>query len=143
VTWPGRLEVLSCDPLVVVDGAHNADSARKLAAALREVFHVDQWTLIVGISADKDIPAILDGLLPIAKRVIVTRASNSRAASIEALETHVADRGCEPRQAASVAEAVEIALHDRAPIIVTGSLFTVADAREEWFRRCGILIEHD
>jgi folylpolyglutamate synthase/dihydropteroate synthase len=73
----------------------------------------------------------------------VTRASNSRAASIEALETHVADRGCEPRQAASVAEAVELALHDRAPIIVAGSLFTVADAREEWFRRCGILIEHD
>ncbi len=62
VKWPGRLEMLSHDPLVVVDGAHNGDSAQKLAAALREVFHVDKWTLIVGISADKDIPAILDGL---------------------------------------------------------------------------------
>ena len=39
--WPGRLEVLSHDPLVVVDGAHNGDSAQKLAAALREVFHID------------------------------------------------------------------------------------------------------
>jgi len=143
VKWPGRLEVLSRDPWVVVDGAHNGDSAQKLAAALREVFHIDKWTLIVGISADKDIPAILDGLLPIAERVIVTRASNSRAAGIEALETHVADRGCEPTPAASVADALEIAQRDRSPIIITGSLFTVADAREEWFRRRGMPVERD
>ena len=49
--------------------------------------------------------------------------------------------GVEPRF--SVAEALEIALHDRSPIIVTGSLFTVADAREAWFRRIGIEIDKD
>jgi dihydrofolate synthase/folylpolyglutamate synthase len=120
VKWPGRLEVLSRDPLVVVDGAHNGDSAQKLAAALREVFHINQWTLIVGISADKDIPAILDGLLPIAEHVIVTRASNSRAAigalAGERSGEHQQQRG---RGAGSRADR-------QTPIIVTGSLFTVA-----------------
>jgi dihydrofolate synthase/folylpolyglutamate synthase len=143
VQWPGRLEVLSRDPLLVVDGAHNGDSAQKLAAALREVFHVDRWTLIVGISADKDIAAILDGLLPIAGRVIVTRASNSRAANAETIEAQITDRGGEPTQAASVAEAIGLALKDGSPIIITGSLFTVADAREAWFMRIGQPIEKD
>jgi dihydrofolate synthase/folylpolyglutamate synthase len=143
VKWPGRLEVLSRDPLVVVDGAHNGDSAQKLAAALREVFHLDRWTLIIGISADKDIAAILDGLLPIAGRVIVTQASNSRAAKAETIGTQITDRGGEPTQAASVAEAIDIALQNRSPSIITGSLFTVADAREAWFARSGQPIEKD
>ncbi len=143
VKWPGRLEVLSRDPLVVVDGAHNGDSAQKLSAALREVFHLDRWTLIVGISADKDIPAILDGLLPIAQHVIVTQASNSRAASVEALGAQVSHRGLELTPASNVAEALEIALNDRAPLIITGSLFTVADARAAWFKRMGLPLEED
>ena len=111
VQWPGRLEVLSREPLLVVDGAHNGDSAQKLAQALRDVFHVEKWTLIIGVSADKDIAAILDGLLPIAERVIVTRASNARGANIETFGAQVADRGYAPTLVASVADALEIALH--------------------------------
>jgi dihydrofolate synthase / folylpolyglutamate synthase len=143
VKWPGRLETLSRDPLLVVDGAHNSDSAQKLAAALREVFHVDKWTLIVGISADKDIPAIFDALQPVAARIIVTRARNTRAADIEELALQVTERGQAPIIATNVAAAMDVALTYRTPIIITGSLFTVADAREEWFRRCGLPVEHD
>jgi dihydrofolate synthase/folylpolyglutamate synthase len=143
VQWPGRLEVLSHDPLLVVDGAHNGDSAQKLALALREVFHVDRWTLVVGISADKDIAAILDGLLPVSGRVIVTRASNSRAANVATIGAQITDRGVEPAQAATVAEAIDLALKDGSPVIITGSLFTVADAREAWFRRIGQPLEKD
>ena len=143
VQWPGRLEVLNREPLLVVDGAHNGDSAQKLAQALRDVFQVEKWTLIIGVSADKDIATILDGLLPIAERIIVTRASNSRGASIEMLGAQVADRGYAPTLAASVADALEIALRDQKPTVITGSLFTVADAREAWFKRNGVPIEKD
>lgn len=137
VQWPGRLEVLSRDPLVVVDGAHNGDSAEKLAAALRDVFHHDQWTLIIGVSADKDLAAILDALLPVAARVIVTRARHVRAADVETLSRHVAARGVAPIEAADVARAIELACADQDPIIITGSLFTVAEARLAWFSRSG------
>jgi dihydrofolate synthase/folylpolyglutamate synthase len=143
VQWPGRLEVLSRDPLLVVDGAHNGDSAQKLAAALREVFQIDRWTVIVGISADKDIAVILDELLPIAERIIATQASNSRAAKAEAIGAQIADWGVVSTQTETVTQALEIALHDRSPIIVTGSLFTVADAREAWFARIGQPLEKD
>ena len=141
VRWPGRLEILNRDPLVVVDGAHNADSARQLAAALPDIFGVQAWTLIVGISADKDIAAILDALVPIAAHVIVTRARNSRAADIEMVAQQVIAHGAQPAIAPSVAEAIEVVLPDRSPIIIAGSLFTVADAREAWARRSGVEIQ--
>ena len=143
VQWPGRLEVLNREPLLVVDGAHNGDSAQKLTQALRDVFQIEKWALIIGISADKDIAAILDALLPLAEKVIVTRATNQRGASIKALGAQVADRGYAPTLAASVADALEVALHDQTPVIITGSLFTVADAREAWFIRNGAPIEKD
>ncbi len=135
VQWPGRLEVLSRDPLLVVDGAHNGDSAQKLAAALRDVFHHDRWTLVIGISADKDLVAIFDALLPLAARVIVTRARSVRAADVETLSQQVADRGVAPTVTVDVADALELAFTHHDPIIITGSLYTVADARIAWLKR--------
>ncbi len=143
VKWPGRLEVLSRDPLLVVDGAHNGDSAQKLASALREVFEVQKWTLIVGISGDKDIPAIFEALLPVAERVIVTRARNVRAADVEVLAEQVVKYGQQPLIASSTSAALDIAQEYRAPIIVTGSLFTVADAREAWLMQHGVMVDKD
>lgn len=140
VQWPGRLEILTREPLLVVDGAHNSHSAQRLAAALREVFQHDRWTLVIGISADKDAAAILDALLPIAARVIVTRARNIRAAEVDTLSQRVADRGVEPTPASHVDTALDIALTDRFPIIITGSLYTVADARLAWFKRSGLAL---
>lgn len=138
VKWPGRLEILSRDPLLVVDGAHNADSAQKLAQSLHDIFGDQTWTLIIGISADKDIPAILDALFPIASRIIVTRAHNVRAADLESLAEKVAQHNLQPSITATVHDAIDLALNDHNAIIVTGSLFTVADAREAWFDRSGL-----
>lgn len=143
VQWPGRLEILSREPLLVVDGAHNGDSAQQLARALREVFGRADWTLIIGVSADKDIPTMLDALLPIASRVIVTRARSVRAADVETLGRQITDRGRAPALTRSVPEALDLALQSPAPIIVTGSLFTVADARAAWFARTGHPLDLD
>src|SRR6266511_1053124 len=62
VTSPGRLEVIRRDPLVLLDGAHNPDGAKALAASLLEEFVVDRRTLVVACLADKDIRGILRGL---------------------------------------------------------------------------------
>src|SRR5690606_29004174 len=85
VSWPGRLQVLQRDPLVVVDGAHNADSAEKLVRALRDHFRFRTAILVVGTSRDKDIAGIAAGLRPLSARVIVTRSRNPRAAESSAL----------------------------------------------------------
>jgi dihydrofolate synthase/folylpolyglutamate synthase len=69
VRWPGRLEVLSRAPFLVVDGAHNADSAHKLAVALRKYFQYERLFLIFGASLEKDMDGMLRELLPLVHRV--------------------------------------------------------------------------
>ena len=86
VRWPGRLEILGRKPFVVVDCAHNADSAGKLKAALEELFAHRHLILIFGASADKDIEGMMRELFPLAHQVIVTQAGHPRAADAGALQ---------------------------------------------------------
>ena len=140
VHWPARMEVLSREPLVVTDGAHNGESAQRLEAALREWFPGRKWTLIFGASSDKDFAAMFDALLPMTSRVILTRARTARAADPERLAELVTARGKQVEVAESVADALDLALRgadDGAGVIVTGSLFVAAEAEAAWAARTG------
>ncbi|TEU18225.1 MAG: bifunctional folylpolyglutamate synthase/dihydrofolate synthase, partial [Anaerolineales bacterium] len=147
VHWPGRLEVLSRVPFLVVDGAHNGDSAHKLTEALKKYFQYERLFLIFGASLEKDIDGMLRELLPLAHRVIVTQAQHPRATEIQSLREELLAQGCEPLSSSDVAEALDCALklaRERDLICATGSLFVVAEVREAWARRQGIeLAEHD
>jgi dihydrofolate synthase/folylpolyglutamate synthase len=133
VSWPGRLQVLQRSPLLVVDGAHNADSARKLVKALPQYFRFNGVVLVIGTSRDKDIVGIVDGLLPLNASVIVTRSKNPRAADASALIAEFSRRGVKANEAETVDSAVVLALREADPrdlVCVTGSLFVVAEAIE-------------
>jgi len=130
--WPGRFEIARREPPLIFDGAHNADSAQKLASALEEYFPGQRWTLIFGSSSDKDIAGMFDALLPLAERAIVTRARTSRAADVEWIAQMVADRRRPVEIASSVHDAMQRAIALGEPTVVTGSLYIVAEAREAW-----------
>ncbi len=135
VEWPGRLEILQHSPLLVVDGAHNVDSARRLAQSLRKLFSWDRFILIFGASADKDIPGMLKELLPLADEVIFTRARNPRAASPDEMLKEAEALGFKGKVVEPAVKAIEVALEEakaRDLVCVTGSLFLVANAREAW-----------
>jgi dihydrofolate synthase / folylpolyglutamate synthase len=133
VTSPGRLEVVSRLPLVLLDGAHNPAGARALAAALLEEFVVDRRTLVVACLADKDIRGILEGLAPATGRLIVTTNRSPRAAPAERLRKEAEALGLHaeiaPDVATAVARAVDGAAETEA-VVVTGSLSTVGEARD-------------
>ncbi|HIC93960.1 MAG TPA: bifunctional folylpolyglutamate synthase/dihydrofolate synthase [Anaerolineae bacterium] len=140
VRWPGRLEVLGRRPFLVVDCAHNADSAQKLAAALRELFAYRDLILIFGASADKDIRGMMRALLPLAREVILTRAHHPRAADPGALWEEARSLGWEAAIGGDVADALSQALElaDEDDLVcVTGSTFVVAEAREAWAELTG------
>jgi dihydrofolate synthase/folylpolyglutamate synthase len=147
VRWPGRLEVLSPAPFLVVDGAHNADSAHKLAVALRKYFQYERLILIFGASLEKDVDGMLRELLPLAHQVIITQAQHPRATKTQSLREALLAQGCEPFSSSNVAEALDCALRlaqERDLICATGSLFVVAEVQEAWARRRGVeLAEHD
>ncbi|MGH2687679.1 MAG: bifunctional folylpolyglutamate synthase/dihydrofolate synthase, partial [Actinomycetota bacterium] len=73
---PGRMEVVSRKPLVVLDGCHNADGARRLGPALREAFGTRPTTMVISVFADKDAEGILGWLLPWADAAVFTPASS-------------------------------------------------------------------
>ncbi len=135
VRWPGRFELLSRRPALVLDGAHNADSAQKLAATVREYFPGRRVTLIFGASSDKDVTGMLAALLAPGvgvERVLLTQAVHPRALDPDELlalaQAHAVTAATSP----TVAQAVETALRSAAPddvILACGSLFIVAEAR--------------
>jgi dihydrofolate synthase/folylpolyglutamate synthase len=127
--WPGRLTIVRRDPWLVLDGAHNPDGARALAASLRALFGAAPITFVVGIYADKDARGILDALLPLAGRVIFTRAANERAADPTALAALVHE-STPATVTTSVVEALSLAASSPStPIVcVAGSLAVVGEA---------------
>jgi dihydrofolate synthase/folylpolyglutamate synthase len=138
--WPARMEVLCREPLVVVDGAHNGESAERLRAALLEWFPGRKWALIFGASSDKDFATMFDALLPIAPCAIMTRAHSVRAADPARLAELAASRGVQSEIAESVADALDLTLRgddEQTGIIITGSLFIAAEAEEAWAARVG------
>lgn len=129
---PGRVEVLRRRPLVVLDGAHNPDAADALATAMRTSFSCERLMLVVSVMADKDIAGVLAPLVPAAAEVIVTRNSSPRAASPEQLAGTVRSLGREPVIVQNVPDAISVAIErsgEEDCILVTGSLYTVGDAR--------------
>ena len=132
VSVPGRLEVVSRRPMVVLDGAHNADAAAALAEALEE-FARERLHLVVGVFADKDVRAVLEPLVPLAASVYACRSSSPRAAPPAEVAAVARDLGAsDVRVHPGVAEAVAEArgrANSADLILITGSFYTVADAR--------------
>ncbi|HEY9871756.1 MAG TPA: cyanophycin synthetase [Candidatus Obscuribacterales bacterium] len=133
VMVPGRLEVLSGAPLVVADGAHNGESMQALCRAIRESFSYRRCIAVLGVHQDKDLPAMLAALKPLADRLVCTRSRSARAASPEAILALAGALGHHGYLSGSVAEALELATALARPgdlICVTGSLSVAAEARE-------------
>jgi len=139
VDWPGRFESISTGPAVILDCAHNPHGARALRAAIREYFPLPiTFTLVTGISKDKDIMGILRPLLPLARRVILTEASIERAAPLVKLREAAKTLNKECEEAPSVERAIASALRDlpaEEVIVICGSIFVVGEAREFFAKR--------
>ncbi len=134
VRWPGRLQVLSRHPLVVVDGAHNPYSAGKLRQALEQYLDFDKAILIFGVSSDKDIAGIISELVPLFARVIVTHSVHPRAMATAPIVAEFQRYGVSAQAAEDIATALPLALGlagEKDLICVTGSLFVVAGAIEQ------------
>jgi dihydrofolate synthase/folylpolyglutamate synthase len=143
VHWPGRLEILGRAPLVVVDSAHNGDSAQKLIVALRSYFGRRRLVVVLGASADHATPELMAALLSKVDRAIATRSRHPRAADPAWLQAQAAESGFCLEVRETVAQALTAALDDAGPedlVCCTGSVFVVAEARESWFARQGLAL---
>ena len=136
VDWPGRFEVLRQSPPVIIDSAHNRDSAMRLRQALDDYLSGVPVILVFGASEDKDIEGMFSELLPRVSRVITTQSVHPRAMSAEDL-AGLARKFDRPVQVAipveeALSQALKLAGQESA-VLIAGSLFVMAAAREIWF----------
>ena len=139
VVWPGRFEILQRKPYLVVDSAHNRDSALRLRLALDDYFPGKPVLLIFGASEDKDIQGMLEELLPRVRRVFATQSFHPRAGSPEHLVAQCHRFGRPAWAVVPVEKALETALEyaqkEDAVVVAAGSLFIAAAVRAAWLER--------
>ncbi len=126
--WPGRLERVSNNPEIVLDGAHNPAGARSLAAYMDRFYRGERIRLIYGAMRDKALAEMAGILFPRAAEVIVTAPQQARAVHPEVL-VRVSDHP-RIRITPKLEDALAIVRSEPGgPVFVAGSLFLVAEAR--------------
>jgi dihydrofolate synthase/folylpolyglutamate synthase len=131
VRWEGRLETVSTHPLVVLDGAHNEEGVRSLAAHIRDVIR-RPVILVFAAMKDKDIRTMSRILFPAARTIILTQAPYKRSAPPAAVLAAAPSFAARARLEPDVAKAVPLALAEsagRVPVVIAGSLFLVGEVK--------------
>ena len=134
-SWEGRFQILSQKPAVVVDAAHNRDSALKLRIALDDYFPGQKVIMIFGASADKDIQGMMIELLPRVDQLFVTRSEHQRAVDTSVLTDFAHQHGLQVESIDSTQKALEQALFKAKPddvIVATGSVFIAGEILASW-----------
>lgn len=125
VRWPGRMEWVGDD--LLLDGAHNPAGARALAAALPRD---RQFTVVLGLIGAREASELVAPLLPHVGRLVLTRPQSPRALAPERLAASVEGLGCRAEVAPDLASALSLARGFEDPVLVTGSLYLVGEARQ-------------
>ena len=130
---PGRMEPVASSPLVMIDGAHNADGIATLVDALREEFPTTSWQLVLGVMGDKNVELMIERLAPVVGGVITTAIDNERAVPARELAELVSGRVDVPVLfSESVEHAIDMARAETGPdgaVLVTGSLYLAGEVR--------------
>ena len=124
--WPGRLERVSENPDIILDGAHNPAGARSLAAYIRRFFAGEPVRIIYGAMRDKAIDEVTEVLFPLAAEVILTAPHQPRALNPESLAEVIQHPNV--RVAADMQAALEMTQANPMTTFITGSLFLVGEA---------------
>jgi dihydrofolate synthase/folylpolyglutamate synthase len=133
VDWPGRFEILQKSPLIIIDSAHNQDSALRLRLAMDDYLNGKPIIMLFGSSEDKDVRGMFSHLLPRVRTLVATRSTHPRAMEPKLLVELANQFGKRAIETQSIeeglAEAIKQAGKDAA-IMVTGSIFVAAGVRD-------------
>ncbi|MFP3896586.1 MAG: bifunctional folylpolyglutamate synthase/dihydrofolate synthase [Anaerolineales bacterium] len=141
VCWPGRMEILGKKPLVIVDGAHNAYSAERLLEAITSFAPYGRLHLVFGAGRTHLPQELFAILAPTSDDIHITQSDHPHAASGRELQEMARDLGYKVTVTETVEEALNQSLQEAVEedlVLITGSLFVVAEARQAWVKHQGL-----
>jgi len=137
--WPGRMEVAGDDPLVIIDGAHTAESSRLVAESIQKHYPGRRIVLVLGMGRDKDQYHIVEHFAKMADTAVLTRSSHQRADVLD--DPKIDDifrrysvkvvREDQVQKAVSVAMAQAVG---ERMVLIVGSIFLAAEARQYFIK---------
>ena len=134
-SWSGRFEIMRRQPPVVIDSAHNRDSALKLRQAIDDYFPGKPLILLFGVSSDKDYAGILEELLPRTRQVIASQSIHPRALDAGEICKKVLTYGTPCEAIVPIENALQKAFEvagDECLIVAAGSVFIAAAVKDIW-----------
>ncbi len=136
--WKGRFELLSRDPVLIIDGSHNPEGIAAAVESVRHTFGDEKVYLISGVMADKDFGAMARELSAIAKRAFCLRPDNPRSLDPEKYAESFRAAGVDAAGFATVYDAVAAAVAaaraDGTPIVALGSLYMYSEVKAAFLR---------
>lgn len=130
--WKGRLEILKRDPLFIIDAAHNPQSAKSLSKALN-IFKYNKLILGIAILEDKDVDHVIEYLVPLADKIVITEVNIPRKMNSEKLGERIKKYNNNYVIKKDIEEAIEksIELADKDDLILfAGSIYLIGDVRK-------------
>ncbi|MCQ4726163.1 bifunctional folylpolyglutamate synthase/dihydrofolate synthase [Anaerotignum faecicola] len=128
--WSGRMEIVEENPTVILDGAHNIDGIHMLAESLKKYFSDKKITLLVGILGDKEYEKMMDTLVPLASRIVLTEPNNSRKWDVDKLTETISKYQVETLREKDIEKAYNLAKSITAEedvLCCAGSLYLIGE----------------
>ena len=130
--WPARMELARRHPDVLLDGGHNPQCMAALHKALEQLYPGKKLLFLTGVLGDKDYPAMMGELLPLAKAFVTITPDSERALSAQDLAAYLESRGGQATPCQTTQEGLERVLELAGPedtVCVCGSLYMIGQVR--------------
>jgi dihydrofolate synthase/folylpolyglutamate synthase len=128
--WPGRMDVISKNPFILLDGAHNPQGVYALKKSLDTLYPDEKFTFIFGVLADKDYASMIQTILPLATRFLTVTVDSERALNAEELAKTIESYGVEACEYDKISEAISGAKKFPEKIVIFGSLYFIGEVLE-------------
>ena len=128
-SWPGRMELISNNPFLMIDGAHNSNGVLALKESLCSLYPNEKFHFIMGVMADKDYEEMVDILIPLAESFTTVTVESERALNALKLKDYINEQGVMVNEALNLKDALDN-LSVKNKNILFGSLYFVGEVKE-------------
>lgn len=128
--WPGRMEIVSTNPFMLLDGAHNPQGISALCESLKKAYPNEKFTFVVSILTDKDYKTMVEELSPLASEFFVAKLEYERGLDIPQLCLAIANTNSKVMPCFTIKEALDEAIKTGNKVIVCGSLYFIGAVKE-------------
>ena len=130
INWPGRMEVISKEPFILLDACINEKSCENVIKVLRHL-EIDDATVIVGIPDDKDYVGVVQAMKKAASSIILTKSQNPHYVFTRRQQERLREEGIETTWTESVSEAIDLAVKKDKPVVILGTTSVIAEVKKK------------